>query len=72
MHRLRTKKLRDIARAHGDTTDIAIAKRAGLNKSIISRLLNGRVQPGTDTLLRLCRAYNATTDDLMEPIEDAA
>ncbi|MEE4598284.1 helix-turn-helix transcriptional regulator [Streptomyces sp. DSM 41524] len=71
-YRLRTDRLRAVARQKGDKTGYAIAQRTGLAESTISRLLRGKTQPGAKALLRICTVYGATTEDLMEFLEPAA
>ena len=68
-YRLRVEKLRAAAHSRGDHTGYAIHKRTGLNESTVSRILNGKSQPGTKSLARICAAYGVTVDELMAPIE---
>lgn len=67
-YRLRTDRLRAIARQKGDISGYAIAQRTGLAESTISRLLRGRTQPGAKALMRFCDAYDTDADELMESV----
>ncbi|MFF5670321.1 helix-turn-helix domain-containing protein [Streptomyces hygroscopicus] len=71
-YRLRTDRLRDLAKAKGDESGYAIAQRTGLAESTISRLLRGKTQPGAKALMCFRKAYGATAEDLMESLEPAA
>ncbi|WP_432001537.1 helix-turn-helix domain-containing protein [Streptomyces sioyaensis] len=57
--------LTDKAGSMGDTTHLAIALRAGVRESTISRLLSGRTVPSLATLVALADAYNCSLDDLV-------
>ncbi|MEV6565952.1 helix-turn-helix domain-containing protein [Streptomyces kronopolitis] len=57
--------LTDKAGSLGDTTHYAIALRAGVRESTISRLLGGRTVPSLATLVALADAYNCALDDLV-------
>lgn len=57
--------LRKKAEAAGDTTHYAIALRAGVRESTISRLLNGRTAPSLATLIAVADAYDMTLDELV-------
>lgn len=71
MFRLSTDKLRAAAQTKGDHTGYAIAKRTGIDESAISRLLQGKTQPGLNSALRLAAVYGTTVEALMEPVEAA-
>ncbi|MFI9026390.1 helix-turn-helix domain-containing protein [Streptomyces sp. NPDC053560] len=53
------------ALAAGDTTHYAIAERAGVRESTISRLLAGRTAPSLSTLIAVADAYGMTLDELV-------
>lgn len=72
MYRLNVAALRAAAADKGDTTGYAIAQRTGLAESTISRWLTGQTQPGTLSLLILCRTYETTLDALMTEVCEAA
>ncbi|WP_228994770.1 helix-turn-helix domain-containing protein [Streptomyces sp. DH8] len=57
----------------GDITLDAIAQRAGLDESTMSRLLAGRTTPQTASLVALKTAYEISLDALLiiEPVEPA-
>lgn len=68
-YRLLTQELREIAGKRGDHSGYAIAKRTGLTEPTLSKLLNGKTQPGLATLLKFRRAYGCTIDDLIEEVD---
>ncbi|MEZ7004971.1 helix-turn-helix domain-containing protein [Streptomyces sp. AD55] len=70
MHRLRlnARRLRATARAVGVETDGAIAERAGVGASTLSRLLAGRTTPSTETLVALADTYRIPMDDLVQRV----
>ncbi|MCX5326369.1 helix-turn-helix domain-containing protein [Streptomyces sp. NBC_00120] len=53
------------AEAVGDTTHYAIAQRAGVRESTISRLVAGRTVPTVATLFALADAYGIDIDHLV-------
>ncbi|MFZ3595125.1 helix-turn-helix domain-containing protein [Streptomyces sp. BH104] len=53
------------AEAVGDATHYAIAQRAGVRESTISRLISGRTVPTVATLCALADAYGIAIDDLV-------
>jgi transcriptional regulator with XRE-family HTH domain len=65
-YRLHADTLRNRAREVGDDTGYAIARRTGLNESVVSRILRGRVSPGAKTLLTLSRIYDLSVEELVE------
>ncbi|MFF3655003.1 helix-turn-helix domain-containing protein [Streptomyces olivochromogenes] len=67
--RLHANRLRNKAREVGDESNDAIAQRAGVAGSTLSRLLTGRTTPSTDTLVALSDAYGITVDDLLQRSE---
>lgn len=64
--RLRADVLRHAALIAGDITYEAMARRTGVGKSTISRLIAGHTAPAAATLLSLCRAYDLTTGQLLD------
>ncbi|WP_234481838.1 MULTISPECIES: helix-turn-helix domain-containing protein [unclassified Streptomyces] len=68
MHRIRLHAscLRERAAEVGDESNYAIAQRAGVPESTLSRLLAGRTTPSTDTLVALSDAYGIAVDDLLK------
>lgn len=68
MYSLSIAKLRAAAQKKGDHTGYAIAKRTGIDESAISRLLQGKTQPGLNSALRLAAVYDTTVEALMEPV----
>lgn len=63
--RLRADVLCKKADAAGDITTIAIARRAGVDASTVSRLIAGETTPTVATLLALGDAYQISLDDLV-------
>ena len=61
---LNTDLLWSRAAARGDTDYQAIATRAGLNRSVVSRLFAGAI-PTLANLTALAWAYNIRLDDLV-------
>ncbi|MCY0947998.1 helix-turn-helix domain-containing protein [Streptomyces sp. H27-S2] len=61
--RLRTDVLNAKAEEAGDHTSLAIATRAGVRNSTITRLLAGETTPSVATLVRLRDAYGIDTLD---------
>lgn len=65
-YRLRKRRLQEAAASHGDHTNYAIAKRTGLDQTILSRACRGLVQPSAGTLLTLATTYGLSIDDLID------
>lgn len=63
--RLRTDVLNEKAEEAGDRTSNAIAKRAGVQASTITRLVAGETTPTVATLVALGNAYKISLDDLV-------
>ncbi|GHA93965.1 helix-turn-helix domain-containing protein [Streptomyces chryseus] len=61
--RLRSDVLNAKAEEAGDHTSLAIATRAGVRNSTITRLLAGETTPSIATLVRLRDAYGLDTLD---------
>ena len=73
--RLRTSQFRRYAKeAHGLSTDIEIAERAGLARTTVFRLLRGDVSPGERIIATLLTAFpDRHFEDIFEVThEDAA
>lgn len=68
---LHTDVLCEQARKIGDRTHRAIALRAGVEQSTITRLLTGRTTPTAATLVALRQAYGVSLDDLLPTNADA-
>lgn len=68
-HRLNAEKLRAAAALVGDVTDYRIAKRAGIPRATLSRLVNGQGEPTITTLMLLATCYGVSVETL---IRDAA
>lgn len=74
MFRLDVPELLKAARAHGDTSQAAIARRTGIAESSVSRYLRGEAQPDLNSAMRLSEAYDfdLRTKIKRVPIEAAA
>jgi transcriptional regulator with XRE-family HTH domain len=70
-HRLNAESLRSAASALGDRTDLSIAKRAGLPRATLSRLVNGHVEPTLTNLVRLASCYGLTIESLIREADAA-
>ncbi|MFC8332815.1 helix-turn-helix domain-containing protein [Streptomyces olivaceus] len=65
--RLHAVRLRERAAEIGvGASNYAIAQRACIPESTLSRLLAGRTTPSADTLVALSDAYGITIDELVE------
>ncbi|MEU4296379.1 MULTISPECIES: helix-turn-helix domain-containing protein [Kitasatospora] len=71
-HRLNADSLRKVAARAGDTTDYRIAKRSGLARATLSRLVNGRVEPSVTNVMRLATCYGVTVESLLRPFDSPA
>jgi DNA-binding Xre family transcriptional regulator len=47
-----------------------LCQMAGISRSTVSKLANGEVVT-TEVLLKICKAMNCRTDDIMEVIEES-
>lgn len=74
--RLKTDMVKKIRGWKGLTTDASLAAAMGTDPGNLSRVLNGRQQPGARFIGSLCTALDAEMDDLFEVVgsegEDAA
>lgn len=68
-HRLHAANLREVAAKAGDTTDYQIAKRSGISRPTLSRLVNGHVEPSITNLLKLSRCYGMTVESLIRTVD---
>lgn len=65
-HRLHVANLRAAATQAGDTSDAQIARRAGIGKATLSRLVNHTTEPTLTTIRKIAAAYGLTVDDLVD------
>lgn len=74
MFRLDAAKLLEAAKAHGDTSQAAIARRTGIAESSVSRILRGEAQPDLNSAMRLAEQYDLDLRGVIKrvPIEAAA
>lgn len=72
--RLDVPALLKAAKAHGDDTQAAIARRTGIAESSVSRYLRGEAQPDLNSAMRLSEAYDFDLRTKIKriPIEAAA
>ncbi|MFC8884419.1 helix-turn-helix domain-containing protein [Streptomyces cinereoruber] len=70
--RLNASALSEQAEKAGDTTSYAIALRAGVQPSTLSRLLNGTTTPTLATLVALKTAYRMDTIDSLVLVPEQA
>ncbi|MGC4947802.1 helix-turn-helix domain-containing protein [Streptomyces sp. DT224] len=69
--RLDVDAVRRRAKRAGDLTDGAIARRVGVERTTISRLMSDRTAPSLRTVVLLGRAYSVTVEDLLMEVEAA-
>ncbi|MGE7437523.1 helix-turn-helix domain-containing protein [Kitasatospora sp. NPDC001175] len=67
--RLNVPALREAAATLGDRRQIDISRRTGINKSVVSRLMNGR-DLSLETLMLLSGAYEVAANQLAEEYDD--
>ncbi|MFD8806254.1 helix-turn-helix domain-containing protein [Streptomyces sp. NPDC059597] len=74
VYRLDITKLREAANAHGDHTQVAIARRTGIAESSVSRYLRAEAQPDLNCAMRIAEAYDVDLRTVIKriPIEAAA
>ena len=58
MFRLDVSKLLEAAKAHGDTSQAAIARRTGIAESSVSRIIRGEAQPDLNSAMRFAEQYD--------------
>ena len=70
----RTKRLLELAAAHGHNNNAAIAAHLGIDEGSVSRYLTGKRQPSLNRILRMAVAYDADMESLVsgDDSEDAA
>lgn len=68
-HRLHVSNLRKAAAQEGDLTDYRIAKRSGIPRATLSRLVNGQGEPTITTLMLLATCYGMTIESLVRKAE---
>jgi transcriptional regulator with XRE-family HTH domain len=64
-HQLNAIALRKVAAKLGDETDYRIAKRSGVARATLSRLVNGQGEPSITTLMRLAACYRVSVESLV-------
>ncbi|MFD5788667.1 helix-turn-helix transcriptional regulator [Streptomyces sp. NPDC127037] len=70
-YRLDISAVRKRAEDAGDLTDDAIARRSGVGRTTICRLLAGRTVPSLRTVVLLGKAYAVPVEDLLMEVEAA-
>jgi len=61
---LRSDRFDELCAAKGATTDIAIAKLAGVDRRTLNRWRNGKVTPGFDVALALAQSLGTNVEDI--------
>jgi transcriptional regulator with XRE-family HTH domain len=69
--RLDTELLKEKAKAKGDRTHEEIASRAGIDRSVVTRLFSGAI-PSLANLTSLAWAYGIPLDQLVPPQPEGA
>lgn len=67
-YRFRADRLTSAAKAVGDRSSYAIAKRTGLSQTAVNRIRQGASEPTVDSLVALAIPYNLTLDELIERV----
>lgn len=72
--RLKTETLANYRRLAGLKTDASLATRMGIDAGNLSRVLQGKQQPGAKFIAALCGAFEASIEELFEvvPSQDVA
>lgn len=70
-YRLDISAVRRRAVDAGDLTDDAIARRIGVRRTTINRLLADRTTPSLRTVVLLGKAYSVAIEDLLTEVEAA-
>lgn len=65
---LKREMLRKIRDWQGLTTDASLALKMGIDAGNLSRVLQGKQQPGPKFIAALCVALNAELSDLFEVV----
>ncbi|MFF5968151.1 helix-turn-helix domain-containing protein [Streptomyces collinus] len=68
MLRLDTELLKEKANAKGDTTHDQIARRAGIDRSVVTRVFMGNI-PTLVNVTAIAWAYEISLDDLVPKVE---
>lgn len=68
--RLREANLAKIRKWTGLTTNAALADAMGIDPGNLSRILQGKQQPGVNAIGSLCTALKCEMDDLFEVVAD--
>lgn len=70
--RLKTETLANYRRLAQLKTDAALAARMGIDPGNLSRVLQGKQQPGPKFIAAMCEAFEARLEELFEvvPAED--
>ena len=58
------KKLKELRSAHNNTQE-ELAKRIGVNQSMISHYITGRSMPALDTLSRICTELDLDANEIL-------
>ncbi|MDF2578374.1 MAG: Helix-turn-helix domain [Chlamydiales bacterium] len=58
-------RLREVRMARHQS-QLTLGKSTGISRSYISEMENGRYDPTTGTICRLCKALNCTPNDLID------
>lgn len=67
-YRLDTREVRKRAAHVGDLTDEAIARRIGVRRTTINRLMADRTTPSLRTVVLLGKAYSAAVEELLTEV----
>lgn len=57
------------ARVNSNYKVTEIAEKLGVSKSTVTRWENGKSSPRVEQMLKLCKLYNATINDIFLPTE---
>lgn len=68
--RLKTEVLGNYRRLAGLKTDAALAQRMNIDPGNLSRVLQGKQQPGPKFIAALCAAFDARLEELFEVVDD--
>lgn len=58
------ERLKEIRRDHNDTQE-SLAKKLGFSTPSVSKWEQGTADPNLQTLIKICRLYNVTSDYLL-------
>lgn len=68
-YRLNGTALRAKAEALGDTQQREIARRSGVDETVLSRLLEGTRSPSLETIVALATTYGGPIEDLLTGLD---